>query len=378
MNKINLRGIIVSVILILSLSFTVFADTQSELNKAVDEKDKIQKDIDASKDKKAAAEKEKTQIDENVNKLSDQLEEINKSLNSLNTKKDAINKQLEEAYEKEEKQEELLKKRLRVMYEDGAISYFSILMSSDSIFDFFYNLEMLRQISEYDNKVLEELKETKAAIEKSKAELDAVIAEETSKKNELKAAEAKLKAESDKKVAYMKELEKDIESYKKKLDEIEKQEAQLRAEIARQMQGQSGSNVPKSFVGGTFAWPAPGVTYITSQYGYRTHPTTKQYKLHTGVDIGAPSGTSVVAAADGVVTISGNHTAYGKYISINHGGGVGTLYAHNSQLLVSVGESVKKGQVIAKSGNTGWSTGPHLHFEVLINGSPVNPMQYFN
>ena len=131
-------------------------------------------------------------------------------------------------------------------------------------------------------------------------------------------------------------------------------------------------------MGGTFTWPAPGVTRITSPYGYRTHPTTGQYKLHTGIDIACGMGHDIVAAADGVVVISGNHTAYGKYISINHGGGIVTLYGHNSQLLVSVGQSVKKGQLIAKAGSTGWSTGPHLHFEVIINGQTVNPMNYFN
>lgn len=376
MNKIRIKGILMSAMLIMSLTFTVIADTQSDLNKAVNEKNKIQQNINSSKNKKAATEAEKKKIDANVDKLSDQLEEISKSLNELNEKKSEITKELKVAEAKEEKQTEILKKRLRVMYEDGAMSYFTILMSSESIFDFLYNLEMLKQISEYDNKILEELKEAREVVEEKKVEMDAVIADETEKKNELKAAEAKLKAESDKKVAYMKELERDIESYKKKLDEIERQEAQLRAEIASKMSGQAGA--PKSFVGGTFQWPTPGVTYITSKFGYRTHPTTKQYKLHTGIDIGVGSGTNVLAAADGVVTISGNHTAYGKYISINHGGGVGTLYAHNSQLLVSVGQSVKKGQVIAKSGNTGWSTGPHLHFEVLINGSPVDPMKYFN
>lgn len=372
----RIKSILISIIIILSLSISAFADNQSKLNDTLNEKSNIQNEIKDEKDKKAKTEAEKKEIDANVDRLSNQLEEINKSLNALNKQKDEITAELKEAEENEKEQEDTLKKRLRVMYEDGVISYFSVLMSSDSIFDFFYNLEILKQISEYDNKILNELKETKKVIEEKKAELDTVIATETEKKNELKTAEQQLKAESDKKVAYMKELESNIAEYTKKLEEIEKQEAQLRAEIARQASKQT--NAPTSFVGGTFAWPAPGVTTITSSYGYRTHPVTGVYKLHSGVDIGAYTGTSVVAAADGVVTISGNHTAYGKYISINHGGGVSTLYAHNSQLLVSAGESVKKGQVIAKSGNTGWSTGPHLHFEVLINGSPVNPMQYFN
>ncbi len=370
--------IIISLTLALVMAFSVSADTQNDLDKAVKEKNQLKQNIDAEKNKKTETEKEKKEIDDKVNALSDQLETLNISLNSLNEKKSVITKELDEAEKKVEAQDELLKKRLRVMYEDGAISYLSILCSSESIFDFFYNLEILKQISEYDNNILDEMKEMKKVIKEKKDELDSVIAEESKKRDELKIAERNLKAESDKKVAYMKELEKNISEYTKKMEQIEKEEAALRAEIARQMSKQTGSNVPKTFVGGTFTWPSPGYTTITSKFGYRTHPVTKVYKLHTGVDIAVPSGVSVLAAADGVVTISGNHTAYGKYISINHGGGVATLYAHNSQLLVKAGDSVKKGQVISKSGNTGWSTGPHLHFEVLVNGNPVNPMQYFN
>lgn len=372
----KIKGILISFFLILSIGVSALADTNSDLNKAVNKKNEIQKSINAEKSKKNQAEAEKKKIDENVDKLSDQLEEINKSLSSLNSKKAEITKELDEAQEKEEKQEEALKKRLRVMYEDGAISYFSVLMSSESIFDFFYNLEILKQISEYDNNVLEELKETKKVIEDKKGELDTVIASVSAKQSELKTAESKLKAESDKKVAYMKELESNIEEYKKKLEQAEIEEAKLRAEISRQMSNQKGS-VPSSYDGSKFAWPAPGITYITSQFGYRIHPVTGKNKLHAGMDFGAPIGTDIVAAADGVVVVSGNNNnGYGKYISINHGGGVATLYAHNSQLFVSAGQSVKKGQVIAKSGNTGMSTGPHLHFEVLVNGTPVDPRNY--
>lgn len=377
MKKIRILSLIIASFMAVSSVFYAYASPQSELNSKTQQKKDIEKDIKEQENKKAVAEKEKKAIDSNIKKITGQLEEISASLNELGEKKAVVLMELAEAEAQQEEQEKVLKTRLRVMHEDGATSYFSILMSSESIFDFFYNLEILRELSEYDDKVLNDLKEAKETIAVKKAELDEIIASEQAKESELKTANASLKSQSDKKQAYVDELDEDIEALSKKLDKIEQEEAALRAEIARQMNSQSGSNVPKTYVGGTFTWPAPGVTVITSPFGYRTHPTTGQYKLHTGTDIGCPSGTSVVAAADGVVVISGNHTAYGKYISINHGGGIATLYAHNSQLLVSKGQSVKKGQVIAKSGNTGWSTGPHLHFEVLINGSPVNPMNYF-
>lgn len=370
--------LLLAFILTFGISFNSICATQNDLNKKTNEKNTVQKNLDKEKNKQKEAKKEKDAIDKKIKSVTDRLEDISAKLNELGDKKATILLELKEAENKERQQAEILKKRIRVIYEDGATSYFSILMSSESIFDFFYNLEILRDISAYDDKILNELKESKVIIEEKKAELDKIIASEKEKEQELEVANKELKAQSDQKQKYVKELDSNIEDLKKQLNKIEQEEAALRAEIAKKAASQSGSNVPKTYVGGTFTWPAPGVTRITSPYGYRTHPTTGQYKLHTGIDIACGMGHDIVAAADGVVVISGNHTAYGKYISINHGGGIVTLYGHNSQLLVSVGQSVKKGQLIAKAGSTGWSTGPHLHFEVIINGQTVNPMNYFN
>ena len=124
------------------------------------------------------------------------------------------------------------------------------------------------------------------------------------------------------------------------------------------------------------AWPVPGYTKITSNYGMRVHPITGQYKLHTGVDIGAPMGANFVAANDGIVTKAEYNTAYGNMVMIDHGGGISTLYAHGSEILVTVGQTVKRNEAILKVGSTGYSTGAHAHFEVRINGVVTNPIEY--
>ena len=130
------------------------------------------------------------------------------------------------------------------------------------------------------------------------------------------------------------------------------------------------------YIGGELAWPVPGYTKITSNYGMRVHPITGQYKLHTGVDISAPIGVNFVAANDGIVTKAGYNTAYGNMVIIDHGGGISTLYAHGSEILVTVGQTVKKDDPILKVGSTGYSTGPHAHFEVRINGVVTDPLPY--
>ena len=161
------------------------------------------------------------------------------------------------------------------------------------------------------------------------------------------------------------ELEKSIEEYQNQISAIETEIRLL-----------SIANVGKEYVGGTMAWPVPGYTRITSPFGMRTHPITGVYKLHTGVDIGAPMGATFVAVNDGIVTYAGWNNAYGNMVIIDHGGGVTTLYAHGSEILVEVGDRLFQNTPVLKVGSTGYSTGPHAHFEVRINGEYVQPLDY--
>ena len=136
------------------------------------------------------------------------------------------------------------------------------------------------------------------------------------------------------------------------------------------------ANIGEEYIGGEMAWPIPGYNSITSQFGMRTHPITGIYKLHTGVDVGAPLGADFVAANDGVVIKAEYNGAYGNMVMINHGGEVVTLYAHGSEILVQAGDTVFQGTPVLKVGSTGYSTGPHAHFEVRINGEYVQPLDY--
>ena len=377
MKRIKFTSILIALVFIINGCFYTFAAPANDLSNKTKEKNKIQSDINNTKKKQEATKKEIKDIENRITNVTSQLDEISATLNTLGSKKADVIMELAEAESKEEKQEKLLKRRLRSIYEDGATSYFSILMSSKSIFEFFYNLDLLRDISEHDDKILKDLTDTKKKVAEKKSELEAVIASETAKQNELTAANSSLKNQMEEKEKYQNTLDSNLEQLRREYDKVEKEEAQLRAQVAAQARQQTGSNVPKSYVGGMFTWPSPGYTRITSPFGYRNHPTLKQYKFHAGIDIGVPSGNNIVAAADGVVTVSTYESGYGNYVAINHGGGIVTLYGHNSSLLVRKGESVKKGQTIAISGSTGRSTGPHLHFEVLVNGSAVNPMNYF-
>lgn len=147
------------------------------------------------------------------------------------------------------------------------------------------------------------------------------------------------------------------------------------------LQGSTDATVPPEALtisDSGFCWPTPGYTTITSPYGYRIHPITGKLKFHSGVDIGAPGGTPIVAVADGTVTISVYSSSYGNYVEIDHGGGVRTRYAHMSKRLCKVGDTVTQGETIGLVGSTGNSTGNHCHFEVRINGTTYDPMQYFS
>lgn len=364
-----------------SLFFSAFAANYDSQKK---EQNQIIKD---SESKKEEIQKSLDQIMENITATSKQLSAAEEELDKVNDSLAQNQAALEAAQTKEQQQTESLRKRLRAIYEDGSLSYFNILMSSESIFDFFYKVEIIKEITEYDNNLLNTIKDTKAEIEDKQQQIEADKTAAEEKKAVVETKKQELDAQSQQKKNLIDKENENIEAAKARLAKIEAEEEQTRREIAakeaearRKAEEAARKNgttyTPVVHSASGMIWPVPSCRTVTSEYKMRLHPVTGQYKLHTGMDIGCGSGSAVIAAQAGTVIKASYNVAYGNHVVISHGNGVSTLYAHNSSLLVSVGQTVKQGQTIARSGNTGYSTGPHMHFEVLINGSPVNPRGY--
>ncbi len=333
-------------------------------------KNEIKEKIDDAKEKKATAQVNKKAIDKEVSELQGDIDTLNSQIrvsNDLIAKKTA---EYNEAKAKSEEQSKAYQGRVKIMVEKGAATYLEVLLNSKSLTDFLNRLEVMKQVADYDSKLLDNLKTIEGEIEEIKVALEEENKTLNSSKQKLASQKQTLDAKQAESDSYLKELEKDIKKYEKEYAAAEAEEAAARQSAA----GLASANT--KYVGGQFGWPSDSSWTITSHYGGRFHPTLKVYKTHTGMDIGAAYGTNVLAANDGKVIVARWNNAYGNYVVIDHGGGYTTLYAHNSKLNVSVGQSVKRGQTIAKVGSTGFSTGPHLHFEVMINGATVNPLPY--
>lgn len=269
-------------------------------------------------------------------------------------------------------QKELLDERLIAMYEMGKTTYLDMLLSAKSLTEFLSNYYMISEIAKVDQDLIKLFSETKARVQKLSKSLETkkIILEQSKTAQE----EAKIVLENmliiqNNKLTNLTEeervLHEQIAEYQNQLNNIEYEIRLL-----------SLANVGAEYVGGIMAWPVPGYTRITSQYGMRTHPITGIYKLHTGVDIGAPIGANFVAANDGIVVKAGYNIAYGNMVILDHGGGIQTLYAHGTDILVEVGDTVMQGTSVLSVGSTGYSTGPHAHFEVRVNGECVEPLDY--
>ena len=298
-----------------------------------------------------------TQVEQDVKEVQAKVDaltyQINKSADEIaNTEKKI------KAKEKEMKErEENLNARLKVMYKNGSLGFVDVLLGSGSITEFVSNLEIIQKIYKNDMDVLDTL-------DKEHKELQAI-------KKQLKEKRAKLATQKDELAVEKAELDEKKEALKKEEDALKAEADRLTSEILSMIDKNS------QYIGGEFTWPCPASTYITSSFGNRLHPILKSWIFHTGLDIGCSSGKDILAAASGKVIMSQVYGGYGNCVMIDHGGGIVTLYGHASKLCVSKGDVVKRGQVVAKVGSTGRSTGPHLHFEVRKNGEYVNPMKYF-
>ena len=356
------------------------ADTVTSLNNKLsslaDQKTKIEKELKTIESKKSSTMTKKAALDKQINVTEQEIETMNELIVALDEKAAVVSAELAEAKEKEQKENDEFLARVRIMEEEGSISMLSVILSAESFSDMITRTELIGDIVEGDKKLMRTLAETRAGIEAKKAELDKTRAEQEATRKNLIAKQSSLETQYNEANSLIKSLNMQASEYEKALNEAERAQEQARAEL-KKLLASSGSNT-STYIGGDFRWPSVA-TRITSYYGSRKDPITKKSSFHTGIDIAAALGTNIFAANGGKVIVAGwSSKGYGNYVVIDHGGGKSTLYAHMSKILTTKGATVAKGDVIGLCGSTGWSTGPHLHFEILINGNHTNPMNYFN
>ncbi|MBR2477199.1 MAG: peptidoglycan DD-metalloendopeptidase family protein [Clostridia bacterium] len=344
---------------------------QERLNRARKEQEELQRELDANQEKRNDEQRKKDLIDADVAEIEAEIAVLDAEIEVINDRIEEKDAELAAAHELSSMQYESYKERVKLIVEKGPLTYLEVVMNANSIEDFFVRMDVVEQIAEYDNALLAELRASEQRIEQLKAEIEAERAVVMEKMEESQALKRELVSRQQASQQILDELAASDREITAEMKQAKQAEQEAQREIARLVSGDSSR-----YVGGKFLWPSRNYYTITSPYSMRVHPTLGVYKQHTGIDIGAAHGTDVLAAADGTVIIAGWNNAYGNYVVINHGGGVTTLYGHNSSLCVSKGQKVSQGQVIAKVGSTGYSTGPHIHFEVQVNGSPVNPMSY--
>lgn len=377
---------------------------QAELKEKVKESEKKIKELETAK---AEQEKIIDELNKQIGQLNGQLDNINAQQKVINDEIRAIEAKIQkldneirqldiEIAQKDVEIDNLVQlycERLRANYIAGETSVLELFTASSSLSNFFNRLELFRRVTANDQKIvnqlneeiraIEELKQkledSKAEIEAEKETLEVKKAELQSAENELMATQSEIMAKSaevNKKLQSInyqtKQLEVSIDSYNKEMDKVE-------ADIDKFLQSQTGTR-PMDPNSKGWTWPVPySNSYITSPFGYRHDPISGAYKFHAGIDISMPGamGKNLVAVKPGTVirTVRSN-SGYGNYVMIDHGGGYVSLYAHCKSLAVSNGQKVSQGQVIAYIGTSGYSTGPHVHFEIRKNGEKVNPSNY--
>lgn len=365
-----------------SASTSLYAKNVTDLNK--EKKDlnsqanSAKQALNQTKNEQKAVFVEINQLDTNIEKTENELENITAQLDETKKNLTQTEGALLEATEKKENQYEATKKRMKYLYENGPIGYLDVLLNSKDFSDFLNRMEYVNDIVQYDNKVFENMKATeenikikKAEIETKKRSIDLLLKEQTEKKHGLEQTKSQ-------KAQVLAKLETDAAAYEKKLKEIEEDSKEIERLIKKAQEEAARKAASTKYTGGVMMWPLNGYYSISSGYGARTSPIRGTAEVHRGIDIPAPRNTPVMAASAGTVIFAGWNNSYGNMVIIDHGGGISTVYAHNTSLVVSAGQSVKRGQVVSKVGSTGDSTGNHLHFEVRKNGAHTSPMPYLS
>jgi murein DD-endopeptidase MepM/ murein hydrolase activator NlpD len=388
---------------------------QSAIDKAKEEKEALEQLKQEMADRIAEIEADKAQTQEYIEEVDAELalayeamEELDRSISDCEIALEEAGIELEDAVKTKETQYATMKARVKYMYENGEASIWELITGADSLEDLLNQVEYRSQIAAYDDNLLkryeeicEEVRRKEEAFQIRKVELEAEKEEQQLQIDNLNILVAN-------KAAYMEQLTADLgiseeqyfeyyeeieskeleiadleERERKRIEEEERKRKEEEERLRREAEERKRREEELKKLGLTdetsvdnMIWPFPGDPNIYSYFGYRTSPITGKREYHSGIDIGGAYGANIVASLAGTVTKATYSSMNGNYVVIDHGNGVTTHYLHASKLLVSQGDYVRQGQVIMKCGSTGWSTAPHLHFTIRINGALVDPCDY--
>ena len=432
---VSIVAIVMAVLLLVSLMFSIIgslgalaasSDFQDQIDELEQQKDQLQAEqaemqanINELLAQRETALERKALLDERNELAREQIELINEQIELYTQLVERKAAELEEAEAAEATQYELFCRRVRAMEENGSYTYLDILFNCTSLSEVLSAMDDIGEIMNADERLFRQYTAAREEVETAKAEYEATLDGLDEKHAELEADKAELEAQIEEAVALIADLDEDIEQARQEylaneaaeqalnsqMNSIAQQMWELEQQQQQQQQptqpdgnngsgetgGESGEGGEEnggettvqppdtSTVTGTYIWPTPSCTIVTSTYGNREHPIFGTERFHSGIDIGAASGAAVLASDGGTVTVATYSSSYGNYVMIYHKNGAYTLYAHMSSLAVSVGQTVTQGQTIGYVGATGWATGPHLHFEIRnASGGTENPLSYFS
>lgn len=322
----------------------------------------------------------KSDVESYIRKIDSDVSTMERNISSINAQCEAKQQEIDtsiavivQTEAEMEQQYQDMKKRIKFMYENADVRYVEMILGSENFSDFLNKADFFSELTNYDREMIAKMEATKLEMEARKIQLEA----EKQSLDVLREDALAQKAEMEKLAS---EKEKQMSVYETQID-LEKKELEAQQAILEKIiQLEKAGNTDDYYAGGQLTWPVPSSYRITSRFGPRNTGIPGASTYHRGIDIGAPTGSTIVAACSGTVTIAsyGYNGGAGNYVSVNHGNGLTTVYYHCSSLLVSAGTFVTEGTAIARVGSTGISSGPHLHFGVIAGGTYVDPMNYFS
>lgn len=355
-----------------SVSASLADDKRAEL-------DQVQRKMQEMADKKAAAREKAEEASVALSQVTDSLRDLQIESNKLQQQRDALQgkiddnlAQLEKKQAEVKERQGIYKHRLRDIYINGQVNYLDVLLGAKDFSDFSSRMFLLQRIIKSDVSLMEQMQKDAEEIAARKAQLDGQMQEIKATQNMLQAKTDKVERLRNQRAAMLSEAEAEEQQSQDEYERLLAVSEQIAA-MLRNME-QNGTVAEAPVVTNSYIWPCNGV--ITSPFGWRTHPIFGTTKYHSGLDIGVDYGTPILATNSGTVIYSGWLGGYGNAVMIDHGGGLVSLYAHNDSLNVYEGQYVNRGTCIAYAGSTGYSTGPHCHFEMRLHGEVVDPMGY--